>query len=113
MELKDVPDVKVATANDGKYLVALVADNSGNEKVVVRTADYGVNHKQIAADLEKEIAGSFTVRRYLGGGKIWINAEDKSIFLFDGSGDFGIDENRQRTVEIVHGAFPYNTVSEL
>ena len=112
MELADLPVIKIETVTDGKYLVAEVVDGSNNSKIVMRAADYGVNHSKIAEALKTEI-GELKIARYLGGGKIWMPRDEGSIYLFDASGNFGMDQDRQRTIAIIQEALPNQKVSEL
>lgn len=102
MDLADVKDVVVNSRDGYKYVLIEVADENGDKKLVIRANETVRWHEDIVKLFQRECKLS---ARCLGGGRIWIDAAQKKIRLWDYSGDYG-REDRSKTVEVLKTAFP-------
>lgn len=95
--------------NPYKFIVAKLID-SDNVRIIVRSASEKrcKMHRDILTLLQQEIRdmGLVIHCRCIGGGYINIDHQEKKITIYSGSGDFGIEPNREHTVRMLQAAFP-------
>ena len=101
-----VADVKIDERGGYKFIVARVTDGKGGEKLVVRAEASCAYHRDILAILRQEVRSVGLNAECVGGGRISISPERKSISISGSSGDFGVEPNRYNTVRMLQVAFP-------
>lgn len=112
MTLDEIPVIVVnLTTGIDKFVVALLKHGE-HTKTILRTGHYYRFHKNIMAALGKELQGSEIEAICLGGGRIKINVDEKTIFIDDCSADYGYEPNRQETVRLIQVAHPDFKVAE-
>jgi hypothetical protein len=112
MNLQDVPVVKIDSDDGNKFIVAVVRDEDGEKKLVVRANQKCRYHFEIEDQLREEIYGTGMGAYAIGGGRITVNAEAKTINIWGESTGFGKEPGRTWTVATLQEAFPEFVVSE-
>lgn len=99
-----VPDDQGTTF--AKFIVAVMKD--GYYKKIVFRAPGGLGmHSDVLAKLEEECELKFcSVLLCLGGGKIDMDRDRKTIHLHDYSTDFGFEPDRDQTAKMLQKVFP-------
>lgn len=108
MTINDVPEVVIALEDSYKFIVALLIDGNGDERLVVR-AEKGEgcgNHRDILGLLRQEVRSGGLNVHCIGGGRIDINSNAKTICIWGYSYDFGEEPDRKETVRMLQVAFP-------
>ncbi len=109
MQLNELPDVVIDAMGGYKFIVVQVSDGN-DSKIVIRANEHCDYHRDILALLRREASGLGA--RCIGGGRININPNDKEITISDSSGDFGLEPDRNKTVEMLQATFPeYKIIS--
>lgn len=108
MDLNNIPEVVIDLRGGYKYIVAEVSDEKGNKKPLVRANESCGYHADILKKVKME-TGLFA--RCLGGGRIQIDPENKTIRIWNQSVDFGREPDRQLTVKMLQEAFPGWTIT--
>lgn len=111
MCLDTLQEVVIDPSDGYKFIVANVTDGNGGTKMVVRANQDCKYHRDILAILRREVRPFGLDARCIGGGRIEITPEAKTIRIWDDSGDFGKEPNRQQTVRMLQAAFPEFQVS--
>jgi hypothetical protein len=114
MNIQDVPVVKSVGEEGYKFIVVcVVKPETKEEKLVVRAHQDCEYHRDILAWFKnEELQGSSLKCGCVGGGRIRINTSDKTVEIWDSSGDFGEEPDRTLTVTMLQEAFPEFVVSE-
>jgi len=94
-----------------KFIVVRVTDSNGRGKMVIRAKAECEYHRDILAILRQELMPHNLDARCIGGGRIQVAPEGKTIHIWDYSGDFGKEPNRSYTVRMLKRAFPGHKVS--
>lgn len=105
MDLKNLPDVVIDPRGGYKFVTCEVTDKNGNSKIVVRARENADYHREIVRQLKME---AVELNVYcLGGGRINVNSETKTISIWSSSGDFGVEPNREETTaKLLQKAYP-------
>ena len=113
MTINEVLEVVVDPENSHKFIVAELSDGNGGKRLVVRAPKYVRYelHADILEFLQKEVGSSGLKARCIGGGVISINTEKKTIKIWDDSGEFGEEPDRQETIRMLQVAFPEFSVT--
>jgi len=108
MYLDALQEVAIDPRDGYKFIVAIVSDGNGNARKVVRANQDCVLHHEIYALLRQEVKSLDPNARCscIGGGRIEIDLDVRTIKLWADSGEFGKEPDRQETVRILSGAFP-------
>ncbi len=106
MTPKDVEEVVVDHCGSYKFIVAEVTDENGRMKLVVRANQECEYHMNILTMLREEVRPSGFNARCIGGGRIKINRNKKTICIWDYSVGFGKEPDRRQTVRMLQAAFP-------
>ena len=106
MVLTDVSEVVIDLYEGNKFIVAMLIDTNGEERLVVRANARCVNHSHIHDLLLEEVRPNGLRAALLGGGSIQVNHKAKTIRIWGKSGDFGQEPDRQQTVAMLQKAFP-------
>src|SRR3989344_9469977 len=106
MTLNDVQEVVIDPSGGYKFIVAKLTDSNGGEKLVVRAQENCGYHNDILNLLRHEVRPSGLNARCIGGGRIEINPEAKTIRIWSKRGGFGAEPDRQETVRMLQAAFP-------
>jgi len=108
MAISDVKDVSIALKDSYKFIVAIVSDGMGGEKMVIRAEKYEdcELHHDILCLLQQEVRPGGLKAHCIGGGRIQVNSEVKTIRIWDDSAAHGKEPNRQETVRMLQVEFP-------
>lgn len=107
MDLKNIPQVKIDPRGGYKYIVVKVSDEKGRKKLLVRADKRCFMHINILEMVHREIGLSACC---IGGGRIAIDPDAKTIRVWGCSGDFDREPDRQLTVKILQDSFPDWTI---
>lgn len=103
-----VPDAKINSKGESKYILCEIFDKK-DKKIVVRADESAEFHTDILMPLKEDMARiGLEVRcsgDELGGGKIYVNPENKVIFLWGKSNALG-QANHEMTAKIIKKSFP-------
>ncbi len=108
--LEGIKEVVIDADCDQKYIVAEVIGGD-NKKIVVRGDVWCKYHKDIFSLLKRELNGIAVGVVCLGGGRINMNSSNKVIRVYDLSGEYGVEPDREQTVRMIKLAFPDFEVS--
>lgn len=107
MTLTDVPEVVVDPSGGYKFIVAKLIDDNGGEKLVVRAKEEHCDyHDDLLSWLRREVSSSGLKAFCIGGGRIKVSSDEKTIRIWNKSGAFGKEPDRERTVRMLQAAFP-------
>lgn len=106
MTITDVREVVIDPAEGYKFIVAQLTDGNGGKRLVVRANQDCSYHRDILALLRREVRPHGLDAHCTGGGRIEINPTEKTIRIWDSSGDFGEEDDRKETVRMLQVAFP-------
>jgi hypothetical protein len=82
-------------------------------KIIVRGGDIHQYHHELEKSLKQEVLEFGMKANCIGGGKYRVNLEEKTVYVWDQSGEFGKEPNRNETLRLFREAFPGFEVSEL
>ena len=111
MHLDTLQEVVIDPRDGYKFIVANVTDGNGGTRMVVRAKRDCQYHNDILAILRREVRPLGLNAHCIGGGYIKISPEAKTIRIWDDSGVFGKEPDRQQTVRMLQAAFPEFQVS--
>lgn len=103
-----IPEVVVDNEGGYKFIVVELSDASGRKRLVVRGEQTRRHHRRVFS-LFSRIEGWFEngiVRKPLGGGKIRVSQAEKIVRIWGKSHRYGLELNRDLTVELLRKAFP-------
>jgi hypothetical protein len=90
----------------GKFILISIKEESGNGKIILRGNSFCKFHDDILKHVIKtELKDKKLKAKCLGGGKIIINLDDKTITLRSKSTQYGM-EDRNITVSMLKEKFP-------
>jgi len=114
MNIQEIPVVKCIGDEGYKFIVVRVVDTEAKEeKFIIRAHQNLQYHRNILAWLkEQELGGTGLKSTCIGGGRIRFDHENKTIKIWDRSGDFGKEPERALTVAILQEAYQGYVVSE-
>lgn len=102
---------------DYKYLVIQLSNTDG-KKVIIRYVDVGKVHKDIEVNLRTEFPDLTDGNglSFLGGGRLHVRGEEREVggrplpgntaYIHDTSGNYGPDQDPERTLSILREVFP-------
>ncbi len=99
----------------GKYVVAILTTNNGQDEQVTLFADLGIGQGRTAAVIERlkeSLARASTplqLKEVMGGGCIIVERRPKTIFLLGRSVGYGEADHR-RAAHLVHAMYPDHTI---
>jgi phosphohistidine phosphatase len=105
MTIHQIAEVVVDASGGYKFIVAEVTDGA-TTRLVVRADKDCVLHRHILRGTRDQLSPHGLQARCIGGGRILINPEAKTIKIWDRSGDFGFEPDRGETVRMLCSAFP-------
>lgn len=111
MYLDTLQEVDITPDGGYKFIVANVIDGNDKSKLVVRANRTCDHHCDILAILQREVRPHGLYTKCVGGGRIKINLDAKTIHIWDYSDVFGKEPDRQQTVRMLQAAFPEFQVS--
>ena len=111
MTINDVREVEIDAEGGYKFIVVCLTDGDENEKLVVRADENCSYHRDILYLLRSQLPSNITAR-CIGGGQILIDPKQKSIMIWGSSGDFGVEPDRTKTIELLQTAYPDYRVTE-
>src|SRR3989344_6214125 len=106
MDINSVQEVVIDPAEGYKFIVAQLTDGNSGKRLVIRANQDCSFHRDILALLRQEVRPSGLDAHCTGGGRIEINPAEKTIRIWDSSGDFGVEDDRKETVRMLQAAFP-------
>lgn len=110
MTIEEVPDVVIDERGGYKFIVAVVTNSDNKQKTVIRANEKCDYHKRILAQLQNEIYIFGLKAKCIGGGQIRVSPNEKTITIWDYSGDYGLEPNRNETALMLRVAFPDWTI---
>lgn len=111
MTLDDIPEFVFSSDEDGKFIVVKLKSEEST-KLIVRTGDRHMYHREILSKLPKEWEDNGILLCCIGGGKISININQKSILLWDYSYKYSKEPDRQETIRLIQSVYPDFKVQE-
>lgn len=105
MDINNLPEVKVDPRGGFKYIVAVVSDQNGNQKTVIRADETCEAHAYIMGDLVEEVGPEIDIE-CIGGGRIRVDPDRRTIEIWKFSEAYGQEPDRQQTVAMLQNAFP-------
>ena len=112
MNLETLQEVVIDRCDSYKFIVANVTDDNDNSKLVVRVNNHYAIHAEILFILREEVRPLGLKACCIGGGRIEINPEAKTIRIWDKSTGFGEEPDRQQTIRMLQAAYPEFQVGE-
>jgi phosphohistidine phosphatase len=111
MTIHEVAEVVVDASGGYKFIVAEVSDGTIT-RLVVRADQSCELHRYILRGTREQLSPHGLQARCIGGGRILINPEAKTVKIWDKSGDFGFEPDRMETVRMLQSAFPDFVITE-
>lgn len=111
--LANLPAVTIDPVGGNKFILALVTATNGETKLTVWAAAWCEYHRDILSWASAIAYGGGRAARTkcLGGGRISVDPEKKTVRIWDYSRDFGREPDRGITVRLLKEAFPEYTVT--
>ena len=104
--LENFDEVVVEPFHDCKYIVVELSNVKGETKIVMRGSKDIKSHADILEWLEAQTAATSLGVTCIGGGRLKIDHQAKTIEVHDYSDSFGREPDRQQTVRMLESAFP-------
>jgi hypothetical protein len=114
MNIQEIPVVKCVGEEGYKFIVVRVIniENQQNKTIIRARQDCKYHRDILAWFKEQELGGTGLRSGCIGGGRICFDHENKTIKIWDYSGDFGKEPDRALTVAILQEAYQGYVVSE-